>query len=64
MNRRVEEYPHGRENMVEVDYRCLRCGFMIKIDTMGETSTLQCKNCGYRIFMKPRRGGHKDLIAE
>ena len=64
MNRRVEEYLHGHATMVGVDYRCLRCGHMIGIDTMGETSTLQCKNCGYRIFMKPRRGGHKDLIAE
>ncbi|MFL2976355.1 MAG: hypothetical protein ACJZ49_02265 [Candidatus Thalassarchaeaceae archaeon] len=50
--------------MAEVDYRCLRCGHMIAIDTMGETSTLQCKSCGYRIFSKPRRGGYKSVIAE
>tara|TARA_B100000941_G_C28427198_1_gene512165 strand:+ start:367 stop:480 length:114 start_codon:yes stop_codon:yes gene_type:complete len=37
---------------------------MIAIDTMGETSTLQCKACGYRIFSKPRRGGYKSVIAE
>jgi DNA-directed RNA polymerase subunit RPC12/RpoP len=45
----------------EVDYKCTFCGNM-ETFTPDENG-ISCKGCGSRIFMKPRRSGHKTLDA-
>ncbi|MEE2811724.1 MAG: DNA-directed RNA polymerase subunit P [Candidatus Thermoplasmatota archaeon] len=47
--------------MAEVEYKCLRCG---SLESFINTQTgISCKSCGFRIFVKPRRQGHKTLDA-
>ncbi|MFL2946784.1 MAG: DNA-directed RNA polymerase subunit P [Candidatus Poseidoniales archaeon] len=47
--------------MATVTYKCLRCGHT---DEHQHTRTgIACKACGFRIFVKPRRQGHKTLDA-
>ena len=46
---------------LEIRYKCLRCGHH---DAHQHTRTgIACKACGFRIFVKPRRQGHKTLDA-
>jgi len=44
-----------------VEYKCLRCGHVD--DFEGTRTGIACKACGFRIFVKPRRQGHKTLDA-
>jgi len=44
-----------------VDYKCVVCG---TFETFHPTANgISCKNCGARIFVKPRRQSHKTLDA-
>lgn len=45
----------------EVDYKCTFCGNMESFTP--DENGISCKSCGSRIFMKPRRSGHKTLDA-
>ena len=48
---------------LEIRYKCLRCGHLEWVEA-GSTGK-SCRACGYRIFVKPRKGGrHKVLKAE
>lgn len=44
-----------------VEYKCLRCGNLEHFE--GTRTGISCKACGFRIFVKPRRQGHKTLDA-
>ncbi|MCH2636909.1 MAG: hypothetical protein MKZ56_00855 [Candidatus Thalassarchaeum sp.] len=47
--------------MPRVTYKCLRCGHLDEFE--GTRTGIACKACGFRIFVKPRRQGHKTLDA-
>ena len=50
------------DSMVKsVSYKCLRCGHLDEFE--GIRTGIACKACGFRIFVKPRRQGHKTLDA-
>ncbi len=51
-------------NMVTVDYRCLQCGHLEAIQPNVEGVSLACRSCGFRIFVKPRRTGFKNITTE
>ena len=48
-------------SMSRVSYKCLRCGHLDEFE--GIRTGIACKACGFRIFVKPRRQGHKTLDA-
>ena len=56
-----EGVPGELSNMVEVEYRCVKCGEIEHFPP--EKNGISCKGCGSRIFAKPRRPGHKTIDA-
>jgi len=44
-----------------VEYKCLKCGNLEFFEP--NKGGISCKGCGFRIFVKPRRQGHKTLDA-